>query len=326
MANLTMIQAIHDAMRCALRDRKEVVIFGEDVGVNGGVFRATDGLQKEFGAERVFDTPLAESAIIGTAVGMAAMGLRPIAEIQFSGFFFVAFDALVSQAARMRYRTGGRFHCPLVVRSPFGGGVKTPELHADSVEAYFMRTPGLKVVIPSSPYEAKGLLLAAIADEDPVIFLEHMRLYRSIREEVPEEPYEIPLSQARIVREGQDATVITYGAMVHTSLQAAEELKAKRGVEVEVIDLRTIHPMDTQTIIQSVQKTGRAVVVHEEQRTGGAGAEIVARINEQAILHLEAPVVRVTGYDTIYPYNLIEDEWLPSSKRIQQGIEEVLDF
>ncbi|MFO7263839.1 MAG: 2-oxoisovalerate dehydrogenase [Bacillaceae bacterium G1] len=326
MANLTMIQAINDAMRTALKTYPEVLIFGEDVGVNGGVFRATDGLQKEFGEERVFDTPLAESAIIGTAVGMAIMGLRPVAEIQFSGFYFEAFDALLSQAARTRFRSGGRYHCPLVVRSPYGGGVRTPELHSDSVEGYFLHAPGLKVVIPSNPYEAKGLLLAAIEDDDPVIFLEHMKLYRSFRQEVPEGYYTVPLGKANVVKEGTDVTIITYGAMVHTSLKAAEELEEERPIKVEIIDLRTLNPLDIDTVIQSVQKTNRAVVVHEATRTGGPAAEITALINEKAILHLEAPVMRVTGYDTVYPFTMIEDEWLPNIDRIKQAVNEVLDF
>ncbi len=326
MAHLTMIQAINDALRTALKTYPEVLVFGEDVGVNGGVFRATDGLQKEFGEERVYDTPLAESAIIGSAVGLAIMGFRPVAEIQFSGFYFEAFDALLSQAARIRYRSGGRYHCPMVVRSPFGGGVRTPELHADSVEGYFLHAPGLKVVIPSNPYEAKGLLLSAIEEEDPVIFLEHMKLYRSFRQEVPEEYYTIPLGKANVVKEGSDVTVIAYGAMVQASLKAAEELEQERQVTVEVIDLRTISPIDTETILQSVQKTNRAVIVHEAPQTGGPAAEIIARINEKAILHLEAPVMRVTGYDTVYPFTMIEDRWLPTSDRIKQTMIDVLDF
>lgn len=326
MANLTMIQAINDALRTALKTYPEVLVFGEDVGVNGGVFRATDGLQKEFGEERVYDTPLAESAIIGSAVGLAIMGFRPVAEIQFSGFYFEAFDALLSQAARIRFRSGGQYHCPMVVRSPFGGGVRTPELHADSVEGYFLHAPGLKVVIPSNPYEAKGLLLSAIEEEDPVIFLEHMKLYRSFRQEVPEGYYTIPLGKANIVREGSDVTVVAYGAMVQAALKAAEELEQERQARIEVIDLRTISPIDTETIIQSVQKTNRAVIVHEAPKTGGPAAEIIAQINERAILHLEAPVMRVTGYDTVYPFTMIEDQWLPTSDRIKQAIIDVLDF
>jgi len=326
MANLTMIQAINDAMRTALKTYPEVLIFGEDVGVNGGVFRATDGLQKEFGEERVFDTPLAESAIIGTAVGMAIMGLRPVAEIQFSGFYFEAFDALLSQAARTRFRSGGRYNCPLVVRSPYGGGVRTPELHSDSVEGYFLHAPGLKVVIPSNPYEAKGLLLAAIEDDDPVIFLEHMKLYRSFRQEVPEGYYTIPLGKAHVAKAGSDVSIITYGAMVQASLKAAEELEKERNITVEVIDLRTLNPLDTETVIESVKKTNRAVIVHEATRTAGPAAEIIALINEKAILHLEAPVLRVTGYDTVYPFTMIEDQWLPNVDRIKQAVNEVVDF
>jgi pyruvate dehydrogenase E1 component beta subunit len=321
-----MIQAIQEGMRTALAQDKNVLVFGEDVGLNGGVFRATEGLQKEFGEERVYDTPLAESAIVGSAIGLSIMGFRPIAEIQFSGFFFEAFDALLSQAARMRYRSGGRYHCPIVFRSPFGGGVKTPELHADSMEGYFLHSPGLKVVIPSNPYDAKGLLLSAVQDDDPIVFLEHMKLYRSFRQEVPDEAYTIPIGKASIVKPGNDLTVVAYGAMVQTSMKAAEELEKERNITVEVIDLRTISPIDTQTILESVTKTHRAVVVSEAPRTGGVSAELVARISEKAILHLEAPVIRVTGYDTIYPFSGIEDVWLPTVERVKKGFLEALDF
>lgn len=325
MAQMTMIQAITDAMRVELARDEKVLVFGEDVGHNGGVFRATDGLQKEFGENRVFDTPLAESGIGGLAVGLGINGFRPVAEIQFFGFVFETFDAIASQAARMRYRSGGKYHSPITFRSPFGGGVKTPELHADSLEGLFLQTPGVKVVIPSNPYDAKGLLISAIRDNDPVIFLEHMKLYRSFRGEVPEGEYTIPLGKANVVREGTDVTVITYGAMVHTSLKAAEELE-KNGVKVEVIDLRTINPLDMETILASVQKTNRAVVVQEAQRTSGVAAEIMAQINEKAILHLEAPVLRVTAPDTVFPFAQAEDIWLPDVKRVIEGINKVLEF
>lgn len=326
MAQMTMIQAITDAMRVELKRDPKVLVFGEDVGKNGGVFRATEGLQKEFGEERVFDTPLAESGIGGLAIGLGVQGFRPIAEIQFFGFVFEVFDSIAAQASRMRFRSGGRYHSPIVFRSPFGGGVKTPELHADSLEGLMMQTPGLKVVIPSNPYDAKGLLISAIRDNDPVVFLEHMKLYRSFRGEVPEGEYTIPLGKANIVKEGSDITVITYGAMVHTSLKAADELEKSKGIKAEIIDLRTISPLDIDTILTSIQKTNRAVVVQEAQKSSGAAAEIIAQINEKAILHLEAPVVRVTSPDTVFPFAMFEDEWLPDPKRVIEGMNYVLNF
>ncbi len=326
MAQMTMIQAITDAMRVELKRDPKVLVFGEDVGKNGGVFRATEGLQKEFGEERVFDTPLAESGIGGLAIGLGIQGFRPIAEIQFFGFVFEVFDSIAAQASRMRFRSGGRYHSPIVFRSPFGGGVKTPELHADSLEGLMMQTPGLKVVIPSNPYDAKGLLISAIRDNDPVVFLEHMKLYRSFRGEVPEGEYTIPLGKANIVKEGSDITVITYGAMVHTSLKAADELEKSKGIKAEIIDLRTISPLDIDTILTSIQKTNRAVVVQEAQKSSGAAAEIIAQINEKAILHLEAPVVRVTSPDTVFPFAMFEDEWLPDPKRVIEGMNYVLNF
>ncbi|NRR22775.1 alpha-ketoacid dehydrogenase subunit beta [Brevibacillus sp. MS2.2] len=326
MAQMTMVQAITDAMRVELKRDETVLVFGEDVGNNGGVFRATEGLQAEFGEQRVFDTPLAESGIGGLAVGLSVNGFRPVAEIQFFGFVFETFDAIASQATRMRYRSGGRFTSPVTFRSPFGGGVKTPELHADSLEGLMMQTPGLKVVIPSNPYDAKGLLISAIRDNDPVVFLEHMKLYRSFRQEVPEGEYTIPLGKANVVKEGSDVTIITYGAMVHTSLKAAEEIEKARGAKVEVIDLRTISPLDIDTIVASVKKTNRAIVVQEAQKTSGVAAEIITQINERAILHLEAPVLRITAPDTVYPFAQAEDVWLPDVKRVVDGLTQVLDF
>lgn len=321
-----MIQAITDALKVELERDSKVLVFGEDVGHYGGVFRATDGLQKQFGEERVFDTPLAESAIGGLAIGLGLTGFRPVAEIQFFGFVFEAFDSIAGQASRMRYRSGGRYHSPIVFRAPFGGGVKTPELHSDSLEGLMLQTPGLKVVIPSNPYDAKGLLISAIRDNDPVIFLEHMKLYRSFRGEVPDGEYSIPLGKANVVREGNDVTIVTYGAMVHTSLKAADLAEKERDVQVEVIDLRTISPIDIGTILQSVEKTNRVIVVQEAQRTAGAAAEIIAQINEKAILHLEAPVLRVTSPDTVYAFGAIEDEWLPYANRIMRAINQVIDF
>jgi pyruvate dehydrogenase E1 component beta subunit len=326
MAQMTMIQAIQDAMRVELARDPEVLLFGEDVGHVGGVFRSTEGLQKEFGEERVFDTPLAESAIAGIAVGLGIQGFRPIVEIQFVGFIFEALDQIMVQAARLRYRSGGRYHAPITFRTPFGGGVKAAELHTDAMEGLFMQTPGIKVVIPSNPYDAKGLLISAIRDNDPVFFMEHMNLYRAFRSEVPEGDYTIPLGKANVVREGTDVTLLTYGAMVHTSLKAAEEIEKQKGTKVEVIDLRTLVPLDLEAITTSIKKTNRVIVVQEAQRSAGAAAEIIAQINEHAILHLEAPVIRVAGPDTVYPFAQIENEWLPNVDRIIDGLNRVLDF
>ncbi|MED4603869.1 alpha-ketoacid dehydrogenase subunit beta [Paenibacillus validus] len=326
MAQMTMIQAIKDAMRVELQRDPNVVIFGEDVGKVGGVFRATEGLQGEFGEERVFDTPLAESAIGGMAVGMAIQGFRPIMEIQFVGFIFEAFDQIAVQAARMRYRSGGRYQAPITIRTPFGGGVKAAELHTDPLEGLLVQTPGIKVVVPSNPYDAKGLLISAIRDNDPVFFMEHLNLYRSFRAEVPEGEYTVPIGKANVVREGSDATIITYGAMVHTSLKAAEEIEKTRGAKVEVIDLRTLMPLDIDTIVESIKKTNRAIVVQEAQKTSGIAAEVIAQINEKAILHLEAPVLRVAPPDTVYPFAQVEDQWLPNPAKIVAGLNKVLDF
>lgn len=322
---MTMIQAITDAMRSELQKDENVLIFGEDVGQNGGVFRATEGLQKEFGEDRVFDTPLAESAIGGLAIGLALQGYRPVPEIQFFGFLYEVIDSISGQMARMRYRTGGSFTSPITVRSPFGGGVQTPELHADSLEGLMAQQPGLKVVIPSTPYDAKGLLISAIRDNDPVIFLEHMKLYRSFREEVPEEEYTIEIGKADVKREGKDVTLIAYGAMVHACLKAATELE-KEGIDAEVIDLRTVSPIDLETILKSVEKTNRAVVVQEAQRQAGIAANIAAEIQERAILHLEAPVLRVTAPDTVYAFAAVEDDWLPDHKDIMKKVTAVMNF
>ncbi|MED3552357.1 alpha-ketoacid dehydrogenase subunit beta [Cytobacillus praedii] len=325
MAQMTMIQAITDALRTELRNDPNVLVFGEDVGVNGGVFRATEGLQNEFGEERVFDTPLAESGIGGLAVGLGLQGYRPVPEIQFFGFVYEVMDSISGQLARMRYRSGGRYHSPVTIRSPFGGGVHTPEMHADSLEGLMAQQPGLKVVIPSTPYDAKGLLISAIRDNDPVIYLEHMKLYRSFRQEVPEEEYTIPLGKADIKREGKDLSIITYGAMVHESLKAAEELE-KEGYSAEVIDLRTVSPIDIETIISSVEKTGRAIVVQEAQKQAGIAANVVAEINDRAILSLEAPVLRVAAPDTVFAFPQAETVWLPNYKDIIETGKKVLNF
>lgn len=326
MAQLTMVQAINEAMKLELQRDPNVMVFGEDVGHVGGVFRATEGLQKEFGEERVFDTPLAESGIGGLAVGLCTQGFRPIMEVQFIGFIFEVMDSMVAQAARLRWRSGGRYHAPMVIRTPFGGGVKAAELHTDSLEGMLVQTPGIKVVIPSNPYDAKGLLISAIRDNDPVFFMEHLKLYRAFRAEVPEGEYTVPIGKANVVREGKDVTILTYGAMVHTSLKAAEEIEKAQGVSVEVIDLRTLMPLDIETIVESIKKTNRAIVVQEAQKTAGIAAEVIAQVNEKAILHLEAPVLRVAAPDTVYAFGQIEDEWLPTPARVIDGINQVLNF
>jgi pyruvate dehydrogenase E1 component beta subunit len=326
MPQLTLVQAVNDALKTEMRLDDRVLVMGEDVGVDGGVFRATEGILQEFGAQRVIDTPLAESGIVGTAIGMAVYGLRPVAEIQFDGFMPPAFDQIVSHAARIRWRSRGRFHVPLVVRAPYGGGIRALEHHSESPEAYYAHTPGLKVVTPASPYDAKGLLIAAIRDPDPVIFLEPKRLYRAFREEVPEGDYTIPLGKARVLRDGEDVTVISWGSMTRTAVQAAEEIQEKDSISAELIDLRTLVPLDFETITQSVQKTGRAVVVQEAPRTCGFAAEITALITERLLLHLEAPVVRVTGYDIAIPYLRMEEYYLPDVGRAVRGMRQAVNF
>jgi len=325
MAQLTMIQAITDALDLALERDENTLIFGEDVGKNGGVFRATDGLQEKHGEDRVFDTPLAESGIGGLAIGLALEKFRPIPEIQFFGFVFEVMDSIAGQMSRTRYRSGGTRTMPITVRSPFGGGVHTPELHADNLESLMTHTPGLKVVIPSNPYDAKGLLLAAIEDNDPVVYLEHMKLYRSFRDEVPEEYYTIPLGKAAVTNEGTDVTIVTYGYMVREANKAAETLAAE-GISAEVIDLRTVSPIDIETIVASVEKTGRLVVVQEAQRQAGVGAAVMAEIAERAILSLKAPIGRVAAPDTIYPFGLAENDWLPNEEDIINKVREIVHF
>jgi pyruvate dehydrogenase E1 component beta subunit len=302
----------------------DVVVLGEDVGIDGGVFRATDGLIKEFGENRIIDTPLSESGIVGVAIGLALYGLKPVAEIQFEGFLYPALDQIISHVGRIRNRSRGRFHVPLVVRFPYGGGIRAPEHHSDSPEALLVHTPGIKVVIPSTPYDAKGLLTSAIRDPDPVLFMEPKRIYRAIVEDVPEDDYTVPLGDAKIVGEGTDVTVISWGAMMRPSMEAAENVKDR--ISVEVVDLRTLSPMDTATIARSAEKTGRAVVVHEAPRTAGLGAEITAIINENAFLSLEAPIERVTGFDVPFPQHKLENYYLPNTKRIVEAIEKVAKF
>jgi 2-oxoisovalerate dehydrogenase E1 component beta subunit len=321
---MTMVQAIQDALRVALREDPRVVVLGEDVGRNGGVFRVTEGLQAEFGETRVADTPLAENGIVGGAIGMALYGLRPVAEIQFVDFIYPAFDQIVSEMAKFRWRSGGQYSCPVVVRAPYGGGIRGGLYHSQSPEAYFAHTAGLTVVIPSTPADAKGLLLSALAGDDPVIFLEPKRLYRSVKEEVPEGRTAVPVGRARIARAGDTVTVLTYGAMVPTALEAAEQAAAS-GWSVEVVDLRTLVPLDVETMLQSVRKTGRVVIVHEAPRTCGYGAELAALVAERALTSLQAPVLRVTGYDTPFPYTL-EHAYLPDARRVLAAIEHVAKY
>ncbi len=323
MPQMTLVQAINDALKTEMRRDPTVIVMGEDVGVNGGVFRATEGLYQEFGPDRAIDTPLAESGIVGTAIGMAINGLKPVAEIQFDGFMAPAFDQIISHAARIRWRSRGRFHVPIVIRVPYGGGIRALEHHSEAPEAYYVHTPGLKVVIPSNPYDAKGLLISAIRDPDPVIFFEPKRLYRAFRQEVPEGDYTVPIGKASLVREGTDVTVITWGAMVRVCLQAIEQLE---GISVELIDLRTLKPLDIETVLTSVAKTGRAVIVQEAPRTCSLASELIALINERLLLQLQAPVVRVTGYDTHIPYLTMEQYYLPDAGRVKKGIEKVLSF
>jgi 2-oxoisovalerate dehydrogenase E1 component beta subunit len=314
MPEMTMVQAINDALRISMRGDDRVVVLGEDVAKVGGVFRVTAGLLDEFGDERVFDTPLAEGGIVGAAIGMALYGLRPVPEIQFSDFIYPAFDQLVSEAAKYRYRSGGEFSVPMVVRTPMGGGIRGGHYHSQSPESLFIHVSGLKVVCPSNPYDAKGLLLSAIRDDDPVIFFEPKRVYRAAKMEVPDGDYSVPLTSAKVVREGEHVTVIAWGAMLYEAIDAAEQAQ-ERGVSAEVIDLRTLWPVDIDTIVASVKRTGRVVVVHEAPRTCGFGAELVALVCEKAFMHLEAPPVRVTGWDTPFPYTL-ETDYLPLAHRI----------
>ncbi|WP_181348976.1 alpha-ketoacid dehydrogenase subunit beta [Thalassobacillus sp. CUG 92003] len=325
MAQMTMIQAITDAMRTELKNDENVLIFGEDVGQNGGVFRATEGLQDEYGEDRVFDTPLAESGIGGLSIGLALQGFRPVPEIQFIGFIYEAMDAVNGQMSRLRYRSGGTQQMPITIRTPFGGGVHTPELHADSLEGLMTAQPGIRVVIPSTPYDAKGLLIQSIRNNDPVLFMEHMKLYRSFKGEVPEEDYTVELDKADVKREGNDVTLIAYGAMVHSALKAAEELE-ENGISAEVIDLRTISPVDYDIIVESVKKTNRAVMIQEAQKVAGIASSVVAEIQEKAILHLEAPVLRVTAPDTVYPFSQAEEVWLPNHNDIVEKVNNVINF
>ena len=326
MSKLNMVQAINLALDEELGRDESVVALGQDVGLNGGVFRATDGLQAKYGKERVIDTPLAESGIMGTSIGMAIAGLRPVAEMQFSGFSYLALGQLEGNAARFRGRTQGHFTVPLVVRMPYGGGVRALEHHSESHEATFAHIPGLKVVIPSTPSNARALLVSAIRDPDPVVFMEPKRSYRAFREEVPDEVRPLELGQAQIVREGSDLTVVSWGSMMRPTLQAVDAAREERGVEVELIDLLTISPLDGGAIAESVKKTGRCVVVQEAHRSFGPASEIIATINDEALMYLEAPVARVTGYDVTMPYFGRENAYMPGADRIRRAILETLDY
>ncbi|PHQ82235.1 MAG: alpha-ketoacid dehydrogenase subunit beta [Phycisphaera sp.] len=324
MATLNLVQAINLALKQEMLKDDRVIILGEDVGPNGGVFRVTEDLHAQFGDDRVIDTPLAESGIIGTAIGMAMNGLRPVPEIQFDGFLGPAYDQIVNHAARSRSRSRGAVTVPLTIRVPVGGGIHAPELHSDSPEAIYAHSPGIKVVMPATPYDAKGLLISAIRDPDPVIFFEPKRVYRSFREEVPEDEYTIPIGKAKVVSEGDDLTIVTWGASLFQCIEALDN--APDDVSIELIDLRTTYPIDMDTIAASVTKTGRCVVVHEAAMTCGLGAEISARVQEQCFLQLEAPVQRVTGFDTLMPYYKLENEYLVNAKRVGMAIEETLAY
>lgn len=320
MPVLNMVQAINLALQEEMERDRNIVLLGEDVGRDGGVFRVSEGLLERFGPERVIDTPLSESAIVGAAIGMAVYGLRPVAEIQFMGFIYSAFDQIFSHGARIRTRSRGRYSCPMVIRTPYGGGIKAPELHEESTEAFFCHMPGVKVVVPATPYHAKGLLLAAIRDPDPVIFLEPTRLYRLVKEEVPPGDYAVPLGKARIAREGSDVTVIAWGSMLHRVLQAVE------GYDAEVIDPMTLSPFDEETVLASARKTGRVVIVHEAAKSGGFGAELAATVAAEAILSLKGPILRVTGGDVPVPLGKLVDHYLPSVERIRKALDEILKY
>jgi pyruvate dehydrogenase E1 component beta subunit len=320
-----MVQAINQAITQEMERDKSVIVLGEDVAIDGGVFRVTDGLVTKFGKERIIDTPIAEAGIVGTSIGLAVGGFKPIAEIQFVGFSYEAFHHINHNMARFRMRSNGLFPIPMVLRAPMGGGIKALDLHSESPEAFFIHCQGIKVVIPSGPYDAKGLMISAIRDSDPVIFLEPEKLYRSFKEDVPEESYAIPLGDANIVKEGKDVTLIAWGAMLRLCMETAEKLKSEN-IDCEIIDLRTVWPLDEDKILQSVKKTGRAVIVHEAPRTGGFGGEIAARIQEKCLLHMQAPVIRVTGFDVPYPQFAVEDYFLPNATRIIKAVKQVMNY
>jgi len=324
MAVLNLVQAVNHALRDEMKRNDKVVILGEDVGVNGGVFRATEGLLQEFGPNRVIDTPLTESGIIGVSIGMALYGLRPVPEIQFLDFIYPGFDQIESELSKFRYRSGGQFSTPMVIRIPYGGGIRGSLYHSQSTEAFFAHTPGLQVVVPATPYDAKGLLTSALRNPDPTIFLEPKKIYRTVRGEVPDDEYTIPIGKANVARDGNDVVIFTYGAMLHIALEAAD-LAARKGINVEVVDLRTIIPFDIETIMSSAKKTGRVVILHEACKTCGFGAEIAAQVAERGILDLKAPIVRVAGFDVPFPYAL-EEVYMPNAARVLNAVERVYNF
>ncbi|TCP29238.1 pyruvate dehydrogenase E1 component beta subunit [Scopulibacillus darangshiensis] len=325
---LTLIQAITDALDVMLSENEDILVLGQDVGQNGGVFRATEGLYEKYGEDRIIDTPLAESGIIGTSIGMAVNGLRPVAEIQFFGFIYPAFNQIMTHASRIRSRTLGRFTVPMVIRTPYGAGVRAPEIHSDSMEALFTHMPGIKVVVPSNPYDAKGLLIASIEDPDPVLFLEPMKIYRAGRKEVPEGKYTVPLGKGNVLKDGEDVSLFTWGAMVPLAMKAAEQIEKEQGICCDVIDLRTLYPLDRDLIRESVEKTGRVVILHEAHQTGGVSGDIISLINdtETAFLSLKAPIEKVTGFDVPVPMFSLEDHYLPKGDGIKQKIEHVYNY
>jgi pyruvate dehydrogenase E1 component beta subunit len=322
---LSLVQAVTDGLRTMMRERQEIIVMGEDVGRNGGVFRATEGLLEEFGEQRIIDTPLSEAGIVGTGIGLAVNGFIPVVEMQFLGFIYPAFEQIMTHATRIRMRTKGHFHVPMVIRAPYGAGIRAPEIHSDSVEALFTHMPGIKVVCPSNPYDAKGLLIASIEDPDPVLYLESLRSYRAFKEEVPVEKYTIEIGKASTILEGDDISLIAWGAMVPVAMKAAELAKAQ-DIHCEVIDLRTLYPLDKETIAKSVQKTGRAVIVHEAHATSGLGADIVSLIQDTSFLYLKAPIERVTGFDVPVPFYSLEKHYLPNESRILRAIEKTIHF
>ena len=324
MPEMTLVQTVNHTLRQALERDDRVLVFGEDVGKNGGVFRATDGLQKDFGENRVFDTPLAESGIVGAAIGMAVYGLKPVPEIQFQDFIFPAFDQIVNEAAKIRYRSGGQYTVPMIIRTPYGGGIKGGHYHSQSGEAYFAHTPGLKVVIPSTPYDLKGLFNSCLKQDDPVLFMEPKRIYRAVKGDVPEKEYTVPLEKANVVKEGSDCSIFAYGSMLHVAMVAAQEAE-KKGINCEVVDLRTLLPLDEKSVLESAKKTGRVVTVYEAPRFCGYGAEISALVAENIIEYMEGPIMRVAGFDTPFPYAL-ENVYLPNSDRVLHAIEKVYNY
>lgn len=324
-ANFTLVEAVRDAMRTVMELDETVMLLGEDIGKNGGVFRATEGLIEQFGEDRVIDTPLSESGIVGTSVGLAVNGFKPVAEMQFMGFVYPAYDQIMTHVSRLNMRTMGRFTVPMVIRTPYGAGIRAPEIHSDSAEALFTHMPGVKVVCPSNPYDAKGLLIASIEDPDPVIFMESMRSYRATRADVPLDKYTIEIGKGKRLREGDDVSIIAWGAMIPVAQQAAQQAE-DRGISCDVIDLRTLYPLDEELIAESIQKTGRAVIVHEAPRMSGLGNDIVSVINDTSFLYLRAPIERVTGFDVPVPFFALEEHYLPTPKRVLESIEKAVHF